>query len=82
MIRKMLLTNWHAMRWLRLGLALMIAVQAIEMHSWLAGVLAGLLFYQVVTNTGCCAAGNCTMPLDKNKTGSINDIEYEEIKTK
>ncbi len=82
MIRAMLFTNWHAMRWIRLGLALMITMQAIEMHSWLAGAFAGLLFFQAVTNTGCCTAGSCTMPSDKNKTGTITDIEYEEIKTK
>ena len=82
MIKEMLFTNWHMMRWLRLGLAIMITMQAIEMHSWLAGAFAGLLFYQVATNTGCCAAGGCTVPAAKNKTGNITDIEYEELKTK
>jgi hypothetical protein len=31
----------------------------------LSGLLAAFLLYQVVTNTGCCAANGCAIPAKK-----------------
>lgn len=50
------------MRWLRLGLGLLLAVQAYQMHDTLSGLLAGFLFFQALTNTGCCGNNNCSVP--------------------
>lgn len=65
MIKQTLLTGWNFVRWLRLGLGMLLAVQAYHMHDTLSGLLAGFFVFQAVTNTGCCAGGNCAVPQDK-----------------
>jgi hypothetical protein len=76
-----LLTGWHFMRWLRLGLGLMIAFQAVEMHDVWLGLMAVFFLFQAVTNTGCCGASGCAVPT-KTTDGKVEDVTYEEIKTK
>ncbi len=78
----MLLTNWHFMRWLRLGLSLFIAIQAIIYMDFVMGLASAFFLFQVVTNTGCCGANNCTVPYEDDKKNNIDDINYEEVKSK
>ena len=61
-------TGWHVMRWLRLGLALFVAYQAIVHHDALAGVVSVLFFIQVITNRGCCGATHCADPHFKQES--------------
>jgi hypothetical protein len=77
-----LLSNWNFMRFIRLGLGVYIGIQAFETQSVLSGLLAAFLLYQVVTNTGCCAANGCAKPTNKNNGDTIEDVEYEEITSK
>jgi hypothetical protein len=77
-----LLSNWNFMRFIRLGLGVYIGIQAFETQSVLSGLLAAFLLYQVVTNTGCCAANGCVIPTNKNNSDTIEDVEYEEITSK
>jgi hypothetical protein len=65
-----LLSDWNLMRFIRLGLGVYIGIQAFETQSILSGLLAAFLLYQVVTNTGCCAANSCAIPTKKKITGS------------
>lgn len=74
-----LLTGWHFMRWLRLALGLFIAVQAVQMHDGLAGMIAVFLLFQVVTNTGCCGAQGCAVPMNNNKPVKIDEVDFEEV---
>jgi hypothetical protein len=60
-----LLSDWNLMRFVRLGLGVYIGMQAFETHSILSGVLAAFLLYQVIANTGCCAANVCAIPNNK-----------------
>ncbi len=82
MIPQTLFTGWHFLRWLRLGLGIFIAIQAIQNHDTLSGLIAGFFLFQAITNTGCCGVNNCATPVSKNKPDTIEDIEFEEVKTK
>ncbi|MCC5928586.1 MAG: hypothetical protein JJU28_05005 [Cyclobacteriaceae bacterium] len=77
-------TNWHVLRWLRLGIGLYAMVMSVMHKDTLLGFVAAFFLFQAVTNTGCCGASACS-------TGSINsskakndteEIEFEEIDTK
>ncbi|MDP4284518.1 MAG: hypothetical protein Q8891_08850 [Bacteroidota bacterium] len=79
-LTKTLFTNWHFMRWLRLGLGLFIAFQAIKNHDSLSGFFAAFLLFQAVTNTGCCGARGCSVPSSKTSSDEVQDIKFEEVK--
>jgi hypothetical protein len=79
-IKDVLFTNWHFMRWLRLGLGLFMGFQAIQVYDPLAGFIAFFFLYQAATNTGCCGAGVCAVPRSSVKTDKT-EVEFEEIKS-
>lgn len=81
-IKQTLFTGWHLMRWLRLAFGIIFMVQAIEMHDMMVGLIAGFFLVTAVTNIGCCGAGRCAAPTRKGKVESIEEIRYEEIKSK
>jgi len=68
--KQILLTNWNFMRFLRLGLGIMLAFQAIEMRDYLSGILAVFFFYQAATNTGCCGTNQCEVRPNNTKENS------------
>lgn len=82
MIKQTLFTNWHFMRWLRLGLGIFIAIQAIQLHDTLTGFIAALFLFQAATNIGCCGTRGCAVPTTKNNTDKIEEVTFEEFKTK
>jgi len=57
-----LLTNWPIIRWLRLGLGVFMAVQAVQHQDALAGFISTFFLFQAVTNTGCCGSTGCAIP--------------------
>ncbi len=75
-----LFTNWHLMRWLRLGFGIFLAVQSVQYHDALAGIVAAFFLFQVVTNTGCCGSTGCPMPSSRLPERP-QEAEYEEIKS-
>ncbi|MFN3488081.1 MAG: hypothetical protein ACK4YV_03065 [Emticicia sp.] len=80
MAKETLLTNWHFMRWLRLGMGLYAAVVALQLHDPLSGFIATLFLFQAVTNTGCCGAGGCAVPISKRTSAEVKEIDFEEVK--
>lgn len=80
MINQMLFTGWNFMRWLRLGLGSFIAVQAIQTSDPFAGFLAAFFLFQAVTNTGCCGAGGCAVPVSKADASKVKNVVFEEVK--
>lgn len=80
-ITQTLFSNWHFMRWLRLGLGLFVGYQALVLHDAFAGIIAALFLFQAITNTGCCGAGGCAVPGKKVETKEANEITYEEVKS-
>lgn len=82
-LKQMIFNDWHFMRWLRLGLGIFVAVQAIQMHDTLSGLIAFFFLYQAVTNTGCCGSGGCAVPTTTKNVNQIEEVEFEEVdKTK
>lgn len=74
-----LLSGWNVVRIIRLILGVMLVIQAIQTKFWGAGLLGGLLLFQAITNTGCCGASGCAVPVNKSKQ-NVDTIEYEEVK--
>ncbi|MCE9538160.1 MAG: hypothetical protein K8R85_02955 [Bacteroidetes bacterium] len=81
-MKQMLFTGWNFMRWLRLGLGIFIAIQAIQNHDTLSGFISAFFLFQAVTNTGCCSSGGCSVPSSKKNFNKIEDVKFEKIKTK
>lgn len=79
-IKQTLLNNWNLMRWLRLGIAVFIAIQAIQQHSVFMGFFGVFFLFQALTNTGCCGASGCAVPVKKTDPDKKQEVEYEEIK--
>lgn len=79
-LKRMIFSEWHFMRWLRLAMGLFIAYQAFELQNAILGVLAGLFIFQALANAGCCSTAGCpTVPGRKN-TNDTSDVEFKEIK--
>ena len=80
MNKEILLTDWNFMRILRLGLGIYIAVQAVETQSTISGIFAVFILFQAITNTGCCGSNGCAVPIKKNNSDKIEEVDYEEVK--
>jgi hypothetical protein len=80
-IKQTLFTNWHAMRWIRLGFGLFLAVQAFQMKDGFAAAVAAFFLYQAVTNTGCCGTTGCatSAPPTQSKNTGTEEIQFEEV---
>jgi hypothetical protein len=80
-IKAKLLSNWNFVRIVRLGLGIVILIQAFQMHSIMFGLLGTLFTWQALFNVGCCGAGGCGVSLkDTTKVSAESETTYEEIK--
>ena len=76
-----LFTGWHFMRFFRLFFGIYAAVQFVESHEMLAGLISTFFLYQAVTNTGC-GVNACEANTSKKENNTIEDVTFEEIKIK
>jgi hypothetical protein len=76
-----LLNNWNIIRFIRLGLSIIIILQAIQVHDALFGFLGTFFMYQALTNTGCCGVSGCAPAIQKN-TDNSEQIEFTEVNNK
>ena len=69
---------WGWMRILRLGVALIIGIDAWHSQSWGLMFVASLFLYQSIINAGC---STCPTPstTDKRQAATV-DVDYEEVK--
>ncbi|MEO6814252.1 MAG: hypothetical protein ABI172_10005 [Ginsengibacter sp.] len=81
-IKQTLLSGWNFMRFLRLGFGIFFIVQGIQTHDTLIGLAGAFFLFTAVTNTGCCGAGRCASPVQKDATGEPEEITFEEIENK
>ena len=79
-IKQMIFSEWNAMRIIRLGMGIFIGVNAMMMRDAISGLLSGIFLFQALTNTGCCGAGTCFVPLSKNSRKEPTETVFEEIK--
>lgn len=70
------------MRFLRLGFGVFFVIQAIQMRDAFMGIIGGFFLFTSLTNTGCCAAGNCATPKRRENLKEPEEIQFEEIKNK
>ena len=61
-LRQRVLTNWHLMRVLRLGLGVWILVMAIQTRDWTIGAFSGFFIYTALVGAGCCGSQDCYVP--------------------
>jgi hypothetical protein len=80
MDKETILQNWNFMRFLRLGLGIYIAYQAVETLSIFSGMVAVFFIFQAITNTGCCGSNGCAVPTKKSNAPKTEEVEFEEIK--
>ncbi len=72
-----LLSEWSLMRLMRLGFGIFAGVQSYQMHDYFLGFLSGIFLLQAYTNTGCCGAQGCEIPIKTQKP--IQDTEMNQI---
>jgi len=78
-MKEIIFSNWNIIRFLRLGIGLVILVQAVMAADILFGLIGLLFTGMAVFNASCCGAGACAAPPVKKDNGS-QDIGYEEVK--
>ncbi|MCP9290128.1 MULTISPECIES: hypothetical protein [Gracilimonas] len=80
--KNILFTNWHAMRWVALGIAVFFATLAIIDREIITGMLAAFFLFQAVTNKGCMVSPSCGIPVDENQTSfkEYEEPDFTEIK--
>jgi hypothetical protein len=82
-MRTRLLTDWHAMRWLRLAFAIVFLIAGIAQHEPVGYAAAAFFGFQALLNVGCCGAACAPQ---RSRTGEVvgqpaaADVSYEEIK--
>lgn len=83
--KEKLMTNWHLMRMVRLGIGVMMLVVGIQNKDWPVGLFSLFFLYQAVADTGCCGTQGCgpVRPNARNSTIAAAQeevIEFEEVK--
>lgn len=80
-IFQQLWTNWHPMRWVALGISLLLGYNWIVNNAPISGMLSLFFLFQAVTNTGCIA-GRCAVPTHKDNVSNSEEIVFVEINNK
>ena len=57
-----LLYNWSVMRAIRLGLGAWMLFAALQNADYGFAAIGAFFFISALSNTGCCATGNCYVP--------------------
>ncbi len=77
-VKQNLLTNWHPMRWVALGIAVILGFNWLINAAPVSGFIALFFLFQAVTNTGCLV-GQCA-PSANQFNNEDEEITFEEIK--
>lgn len=80
MIKQTVLNGWHFMRWVRLILSVLFLVISIIQRDSFLGLAAGFLLLTAIANVGCCGAGGCGVPMQKQTDKQPEEINFEEVK--
>jgi hypothetical protein len=85
-MKERILNNWTFMRALYLLMGIAVIVQSVMSQQWFGvafgGYFASMGLFAFGCATGNCYGGNCaTEPQQKSNT-TIQDVEFEEVKTK
>jgi len=83
-MKERLLTNWTVVRVIYTLLGIIVTTQSIMTHQWFASIF-GLYFKSMGVFGFGCAAGQChniTFHQKPQTKESIEDVSFEEVKTK
>jgi hypothetical protein len=82
--RQRLMRGWGLMRLFRLGLAVLVLIEAWKNTEILFGILGGILLFQSLLDIGCCGSGGCEInyPKAKERPGipDAKEVTFEELK--
>lgn len=81
-MKKVLITDWHASRILRVAMGIAALVYGLIRHDNLMILAGNFLLFMGVTNTGCGANG-CGVPTNRTTQPkkSIGETTFEEVKS-
>lgn len=79
-LKQRVLTNWHLMRIIRLGLGIWMLVMAIQTKDIAIGLFSAFFIYTAIAGVGCCGPNGCYVPEGDGPGKEAKDIDYEEIK--
>lgn len=80
--KKILGSDWHLMRVVRLVIGMLIAVQAFQMQSPVIAFISAFILFQALTNTGCCGASACSVKPGKEHDKHPEDLALEKVRSK
>lgn len=85
-MKERILNNWTFMRALYLLIGTAIIVQSIMSQEWFGVAFGGYFASMGLFAFGCaagnCFGGNCSIEQEQKLTSAIQDVEFEEVKTK
>jgi hypothetical protein len=85
-MKERILNNWTFMRALYLIIGTAIIVQSIMSQEWFGVAFGGYFASMGLFAFGCaagnCYGGNCSIEQEQKLTSAIQDVEFEEVKTK
>jgi hypothetical protein len=80
-LKAQLLSNWGFARIIRLGLGIVMIIQAFQMQNIMLGLFGGFFVWQGLLNKSCGVNGCAPMYRDtKTLPGEEKETTYEEIK--
>jgi|TARA_R100000005_G_C4801202_1_gene92721 hypothetical protein len=82
MIKQVLFTNWHTMRWVALCIAIFFATLAIIDQEIVTALFSGFFFFQALTNKGCMVSQSCGLPTNAfdQSDDQESEPEFTEVK--
>lgn len=76
-MKQLIFSGWHLVRWLRLGLGILLITGGIVKADIVAGSLGGLLAFQALLNLGC-AGGSCAVDYTSKQDSSARKSGHTE----
>ncbi len=85
-LKQTLFSNWTIRRALYVGLGALIVFTSIERVEWLGISIGGYFLAMGLLNFGCaggaCSTNNLEADLSSNSQANLDDVSYQEVKTK
>ena len=85
-MKERILKNWTFTRALYLLLGTAVIVQSVVSQHWFGAIFGGYFAAMGLFAFGCasgdCFRGNCATEPLQNSNAAIQDVEFEEVKTK
>lgn len=85
-MKERILTQWTFARVLFLVVGIAVVIQSVISEQWFGVIFGGYFASMGLFAFGCaagnCFNGNCEVAPKQKSTTSIQDVEFEEVKTK